>query len=217
MGYSHLGKPTYKLSMKGQKIGWLILAIASISNPQWKHAREMVADIGHRYISEGAKGSALEHKKIASPYSKRQPPLLSTTPPSRSSFSFSSSTSVHNHPPIYGAFCTFDIFYCRSPLFVLFMFLLGTTLGHPPLFLPWLGRRPPPAKYRVHSRAKFTPYGYGRSTDHWIFRRICSRCKRAAILKRYIPARRRKLNTRGVSLPLNAKRIFLSAKGEKQV
>lgn len=67
--------------MKGQKIGWLILAIASISNPQWKHAREMVADIGHRYISEGAKGSALEHKKIASPYSKRQPPLLSTTPP----------------------------------------------------------------------------------------------------------------------------------------
>lgn len=138
-------------------------------------------------------------------------------PPSRSSFSFSSSTSVHNHPPIYGAFCTFDIFYCRSPLFVLFMFLLGTTLGHPPLFLPWLGRRPPPAKYRVHSRAKFTPYGYGRSTDHWIFRRICSRCKRAAILKRYIPARRRKLNTRGVSLPLNAKRIFLSAKGEKQV
>lgn len=24
----------------------------------------MVADIGHRYISEGAKGSALEHKKI---------------------------------------------------------------------------------------------------------------------------------------------------------
>lgn len=133
----------------------------SISNPQWKRAREMVADIGHRYISEGAKGSALEHKKIGSPYSKRQ---ATHSPPSPSA------TGVHNHPPIYGAFCTFDIFYCRSPLFVLFMFLLGTTLGHPPTqgtspFLPWLGRRPPllPAKYRVHSRAKFTPYGYGRS------------------------------------------------------
>lgn len=70
---SHLH--TYKRATKTRKTGWLILAIASISNPQWKRAREMVADIGHRYISEGAKGSALEHKKIASPYSKRQPPL----------------------------------------------------------------------------------------------------------------------------------------------
>lgn len=103
----------------------------------------------------------------------------------------SSATGVHNHPPIYGAFCTFDIFYCRSPLFVLFMFLLGTTLGSPFAVsaLAWPAStlpHPPSAKCRVHSRAKFTPYGYGRSTGHWIFPRICSRCKRAAILKRYI-------------------------------
>lgn len=53
----------------------------SISNPQWKRAREMVADIGRRYICEGAKGSALEHKKIGSPYSKRQPPTRHHPPP----------------------------------------------------------------------------------------------------------------------------------------
>lgn len=122
------------MQRKHGRPGWLILAIASISNPQWKRAREMVADIGHRYISEGAKGNALEHKKIASPYSKRQPPLRfyhlhPLKPPSLPPSFYA--TGVHNHPPIYGAFCTFDIFYCRSPLFVLFMFLLGTTLGSP--------------------------------------------------------------------------------------
>lgn len=153
----------------------------------------MVADIGHRYISEGAKGSALEHKKIARLIAK------TVTNPSEVAATITPSfPAVHNHPPIYGAFCTFDIFYCRSPLFVLFMFLLGTTLGHPSPFLPWLGQRPPPARAprRPLSRAKFTPYGYEwqRSTGHWIFRRICSRCKRAAILKRYISPTRRKLN-----------------------
>lgn len=39
-------------------------------------------------------------------------------------------------------------------------------------------------------------------TGHWIFPRICSRCKRAAILKRYISerSRRRKLNRRGFNV-----------------
>lgn len=135
----------------------------------------MVADIGYRYISEGAKGSALEHKKIgrliangdqsSSPRAPVAPPRhpRSTLP-----------------PPIYGAFCTFDIFYCRSPLFVLFMFLLGPAVTPRS---PWLGRRPP-RKYFVHSRAKFTSSPC--TVGHWILRRICSWCKHAAILKRYI-------------------------------
>lgn len=97
----------------------------------------MVADIGHRYISEGAKGSALEHKKIASPYSKRQPPLRSTTsthsnlppplppPPPPPLLAFTTTLRFMEHS-VHSIF-----FYCRSPLFVLFMFLLGTTLGSP--------------------------------------------------------------------------------------
>lgn len=123
---------------------------ASISNPQWKRAREMVADIGHRYISQGAKGSALEHKKIGRLIANGDRRPLPTDP---------RATPHHRSPlPIYGAFCTFDIFYCRSPLFVLFMFLLGAT--RPPAVTPrqpWLGRRPL-RKYLVHSRAKFTPH-----------------------------------------------------------
>lgn len=88
----------------------------------------MVADIGHRYISEGAKGSALEHKKIGRLIANGVHPRA----PSRTTH-----VSV-SPPPIYGAFCTFDIFYCRSPLFVLFMFLLGASLGrHPAPALAW--------------------------------------------------------------------------------
>lgn len=135
----------------------------------------MVADIGHRYISEGAKGSALEHKKIGRLIANgdQSPrPVAPPLPPSHTT----------SPPPIYGAFCTFDIFYCRSPLFVLFMFLLGAAVTPRP---PWLGRRPP-RKYLVHSRAKCTSSPH--TVGHWILRRICSWCKHAAILKRYISA-----------------------------
>lgn len=96
----------------------------------------MVADIGHRYISEGAKGSALEHKKIGRLIANGDHPQA----PSRYR-----ATLARSHPrPIYGAFCTFDIFYCRSPLFVLFMFLLGATLGssHSALALAWPASTP---------------------------------------------------------------------------
>lgn len=91
----------------------------------------MVADIGHRYISEGAKGSALEHKKIGRLTANGDHPRAPSHHPRHPR-----STSP---PPIYGAFCTFDIFYCRSPLFVLFMFLLGASLssGHPAFALAW--------------------------------------------------------------------------------
>lgn len=96
----------------------------------------MVADIGHRYISEGAKGSALEHKKIGRLIANGDQPPCPVAPPRHPR-----STSP---PPIYGAFCTFDIFYCRSPLFVLFMFLLGATLdgGHPAPALAWPASTP---------------------------------------------------------------------------
>lgn len=45
----------------------------------------MVADIGHRYISEGAKGSALEHKKIGRALQQTvttPAPRRATVPPS---------------------------------------------------------------------------------------------------------------------------------------
>jgi len=107
----------------------------------------MVADIGHRYISEGAKGSALEHKKIGRALQQTvttpRPVVLSRHPRSTSP------------PPIYGAFCTFDIFYCRSPLFVLFMFLLGATLssGLPASALAWpvaILKVPRPLSRKIH-------------------------------------------------------------------
>lgn len=37
------------------------------------------------------------------------------------------------------------------------MFLLGTTLGHPPPFLPCLGRRPPLAKHRASTLVRNSP------------------------------------------------------------
>lgn len=82
-----------------------------------------------------------------------------TTPASVALLCHPRSTSP---PPIYGAFCTFDIFYCRSPLFVLFMFLLGATLssGHPTSALAW------PAAILKVPRAKFTPsFLHGRPVD----------------------------------------------------
>lgn len=107
----------------------------------------MVADIGHRYISEGAKGSALEHKKIGRLTANGDHPYV----PSH----YSRHPRSTSPPPIYGAFCTFDIFYCRSPLFVLFMFLLGVSLssGHPASALAWpaaILKVPRPLSCKIH-------------------------------------------------------------------
>jgi len=117
----------------------------------------MVADIGHRYISEGAKGSALEHKKIGRLTANGDHPPRPVALPYHPR-----STSP---PPIYGAFCTFDIFYCRSPLFVLFMFLLGATLssGHPASALAWptaILKVPRPLSRKIHPSSL-----HGRSVD----------------------------------------------------
>lgn len=144
----------------------------------------MVADIGHRYISERAKGSALEHKKIGRLIANGSP-----APPRRHHRSPSP-------PPIYGAFCTFDIFYCRSPLFVLFMFLLeGATLRRSPrarLRPAWPASTPKVP--RPLSREIHPPLA-----GHWILRRICSWCKHAAILKRYISATLRRVGRAAAS------------------
>lgn len=139
----------------------------------------MVADIGHRYIFlRERKGARWNIKRSAAPYSKRWPPPRSVTLPRHP-------RSILP-PPIYGAFCTFDIFYCRSPLFVLFMFLLGPTLGggHPASALAWpaaILKVPRPLSRKIHP-----PFPY--TAGQWILRRICSWCKHAAILKRYISA-----------------------------
>lgn len=82
-------KSTYKLATverrekeKERKPNRLYSPSPSISNPQWKRAREMVADIGHRYIFlREQKGARWNIKRSARLIANGKPPTHPHPPP----------------------------------------------------------------------------------------------------------------------------------------
>lgn len=138
----------------------------------------MVADIGHRYISEGAKGSALEHKKIGralqqtvtTPASRRTiaPPSLNLASPDLWSILYIRYFLLSIAP-----ICLIYVSFRGHPQQWSPRLRLGLASGHPESTSSTLAQNSPPFPY---------------TAGQWILRRICSWCKHAAILKRYISA-----------------------------
>lgn len=134
----------------------------------------MVADIGHRYISEGAKGSALEHKKIARLIEK----TVTTPPPSPSTAATTDLPLTllrRSQPPS----DLWSILYIRyfllsiAPICLIYVsFRDHPRSPHAVSALAWPAStpfRPSGRRHRPLSRAKFTPAptdtdGRGRAT-----------------------------------------------------
>jgi len=134
----------------------------------------MVADIGHRYISEGAKGSALEHKKIGRLTANGDHPCArrATVPPSLN-LAPSDLWSI-----LYIRYFLLSI----APICLIYV----SFRSHPQQRSPYV-RLGLASSHPESTSRKIHPL-FPTLAGQWILRRICSWCKHAAILKRYISA-----------------------------